>query len=232
MDMFPSVRFIPESNFAAQVNALIHESFDYVMFCVDDVLFYNRASILDGLHVLDSDPSVFGFFLKLSPGISFCHTANAEMRTPQKFLSTTSPEILKWEMNEKLVSHDWNYPFDFCGTIYRKPDVVKMLSCIENLVGKDGYSHPNKFEASGNRASVLNCFANSTFGICPSKPTLSVITINRVQDVYENPVYAETSKNVADLDELLWSSRELDEEYYQKRQYKSVHIGDFELKKI
>lgn len=55
---------------------------------------------------------------------------------------------------------------------------------------------------------------------------LSVVTINRVQDICENPIYTQFDLDV--LDEFFWSGREFDESKYREAalSYNSVHVGD------
>jgi hypothetical protein len=78
--LFPHVNFVAETNFSAQVKDLVTQADAYVMFCVDDVLFYNHTHVKEGMKVLKDDSTVFGYYLKLYPGLDFCHTANSAMR--------------------------------------------------------------------------------------------------------------------------------------------------------
>jgi hypothetical protein len=57
---------------------------------------------------------------------------------------------------------------------------------------------------------------------------MSVITINRVQDICKNRVYDEIS--LEELDQYFRQNKEMDLEYYQKTTFNAVHIGDFILK--
>ena len=70
---------------------------------------------------------------------------------------------------------------------------------------------------------------------CPNRAVSSVITINRVQDVYKNRIYAaETGAHgsvpadVVKLDALYRANPALcfDQSAYARKEYKSVHIGD------
>jgi hypothetical protein len=64
-------------------------------------------------------------------------------------------------------------------------------------------------------------------------PVTTVITINKVQDVYNTPVY-NTSTSEADclleLNNILFSNTDLDLEFYKRQMFNAVHIGDFMLK--
>ncbi len=61
--------------------------------------------------------------LKLSPGIYYSHTNNKIMRIPnfepivKQNVPLSNLKLLKYRRSETEL--DWNYPFDFCGSIYR-----------------------------------------------------------------------------------------------------------------
>jgi hypothetical protein len=57
-----------------------------------------------------------------------------------------------------------------------------------------------------------------------------VITVNRVQDICKNRIYDEI--DLSTLESYFWSDRQLDDTYYQKKEFHSVHIGEFVLKEI
>ena len=90
-------------------------------------------------------------------------------------------------------SHDWDYPFDLCGTVYRKAHVEQILRDVEATDGLDGLSHPNKLEAAGNRAIARLCstksLAQHTERGCLQRRAMVVVTINRVQSVFSNRVF-------------------------------------------
>ena len=48
---------------------------------------------------------------------------------------------------------DWNYPFDFCGSIYLLDRVVSIVESIED---QDKIKKPNQFEFIGNLAIKKN----------------------------------------------------------------------------
>mmetsp|Transcript_9283 Transcript_9283/g.12768 ORF Transcript_9283/g.12768 Transcript_9283/m.12768 type:complete len:198 (-) Transcript_9283:192-785(-) len=160
-----------------------------------------------------------------------------------------------------LGSEDWNYPWNLCGGIYRGTDVMTVL---ENLSGctlkgrnkgeanKHSFDHPNHLEVNGNKAVVeLGIDSKRPFSACPAKAVASVVTINRVQDVYKNRIYstktthktqeegvvrvvesAGSDSNVdpgstESLDSLLWKGFTFDLEAYKEIDPapKSVHIG-------
>ena len=63
---------------------------------------------------------------------------------------------------------------------------------------------------------------------------MTVVTVNKVQDVYATPVYEFTPEHEGDvlevMNQYMRDGRDLDVEgYYARQQFNSVHIGDFKL---
>ena len=73
--------------------------------------------------------SVYGAHLKLYPGINYSHTTNKIINQLPKLIPTD--ETLKYFLyNRSETELDWNYPFDFCGSIYLLDRVIEV---IENI---------------------------------------------------------------------------------------------------
>jgi hypothetical protein len=93
--------------------------------------------------------------------------------------------FLKFRRSETEL--DWNYPFDFCGSIYRLVSVEEVLTKIEPI---SQILKPNTFEFAGNKAIKFNMLAkNMPYSICLNWPVVTVITINKVHDVDKTPIY-------------------------------------------
>ena len=93
--------------------------------------------------------------------------------------------FLKFRRSESEL--DWNYPFDFCGSIYRLSSVRDVVSRIEP---QSKIAKPNTFEFEGNKAIKFNMLArNQPYSLCLNWPVMTVITVNKVQQVYNTPVY-------------------------------------------
>jgi hypothetical protein len=83
-DEFTQVRFVRETNFEQQLMELICDSpAEFVLFCVDDVLFYRGFDLSIAALFLRENDDHFAFHLKLHPSISFCHPANAPAKAPR-----------------------------------------------------------------------------------------------------------------------------------------------------
>ncbi len=95
----------------------------FFSFMVDDMIFFRELKMLDCLCALQETTKAYALHLKLSPGIYYSHTCNKIMRLPnfEPVLKPNQPisslKFLKYRRSETEL--DWNYPFDFCGSIYR-----------------------------------------------------------------------------------------------------------------
>lgn len=85
-------------------------------------------------------------------------------------------QFLKFRRSETEM--DWNYPFDFCGSIYRLNSVEEVLHKIMPI---SQILKPNTFEFAGNKAIKYNMLAkNMPYSICLNWPVMTVITVNKV----------------------------------------------------
>ncbi len=101
---------------------------------VDDMIFFRNIKLVDCLVALNESTKAYALHLKLSPGIYFSHTQNKIMRLPN-FEPVLKPnqqistlKFLKYRRSETEL--DWNYPFDFCGSIYRSTQLDIVIKKI------------------------------------------------------------------------------------------------------
>ena len=115
-----------------------------------------------------------------------------QTRASRNRLRTAGSELAWFKGSEG--SHDWDYPFDLCGTLYRKKTVERVLSEIEKTDGPAGLSHPNKLETLGNKALARLSEAGAPLlqlaRGCLQRRAMVVVTINRVQSVFCNRVFS------------------------------------------
>lgn len=74
----------------------------------------------------------------------------------QSLESQLKPTFLKFRRSESEL--DWNYPFDFCGSIYRLASVNLVMDKINP---KNKVAKPNTFEFEGNKAIKFNMLARN-----------------------------------------------------------------------
>jgi hypothetical protein len=149
---------------------------------VDDMIFFRDLKLIDCLVSLHESNKAYALHLKLTPGIYFSHTANKIMRLPnfEPVLKPNQPlstiKFLKYRRSETEL--DWNYPFDFCGSIYRADTIDKVIKKIQPI---EKILKPNTFEVAGNQAIKMNMLAKDyPYCLCLNAPVTTVITINRV----------------------------------------------------
>jgi hypothetical protein len=235
---FNHFHWIEETNFTQHLSEIVKDSAPYILWGVDDVLYYNPTDIRPFVDLMRQDPEILCSTLRLSPNVTYCHPSNAHSKLPN-FTSVTTfecsatdvkdfrQEILKFDRSQ--ATEDWNYPFELCATMMHKNMVSDILLAITNVNGLDGLSHPNKLEVSGSRLFTKQLLehARLTSCLCVKHPVLSVITVNRVQDVCENRIYTEISLDA--LEKHFDDKRKMDLAYYRSKLFDAVHIGDFVL---
>eukprot|EP01127_Copromyxa_protea_P018000 TRINITY_DN5574_c0_g1_i1.p1 TRINITY_DN5574_c0_g1~~TRINITY_DN5574_c0_g1_i1.p1 ORF type:complete len:491 (+),score=67.85 TRINITY_DN5574_c0_g1_i1:589-2061(+) len=237
-EMYPSVNWVEETNFTSQLKELVSKSSDFILWGVDDVLYFRDVDLRESLSILHENNDIISSTLRLTPQMNYCHTVDKNTTVPlgvpitaRNIHGEIENPVLKFNRTEG--THDWDYPFELCATIYRKTDVISYFEWIEHNYGVEGLSHPNKLEVCGSRLFKKNDHpdADKVHCTCLSQPVLAVITVNRVQDVCGAPIYDELT--VEELDVLLWEGSEYDEEFYvnNAKEMKSCHIGDFKTVK-
>ena len=73
-----------------------------------------------------------------------------------------------------------------------------MLDVIEKIQPSNKILKPNTFEFEGNKAIKFNMLAKShPYSLCLNTPVTTVITVNKVQDIYKTPVYKFKSSSMS-----------------------------------
>ena len=122
----------------------------------------------------------------------------------------SSLKFLKYRRSETEL--DWNYPFDFCGSIYRTELVDKVVAKILPI---DKILKPNTFEFAGNQAIKMNMLAKDyPYCLCLNAAAVTVITINKVQTIYNTPVY-ESAQDLSSLNQYIDSNTKINLNHYR-----------------
>lgn len=197
------------------------------------MLFFNEVDLKEVLDILDEKrDKLYGAHLKLHPGINYSHTTDRIISMVPKFTDLT--QQLKYFSYVRSDSElDWNYPFDFCGSIYLLDRVKEVVSAIEE---KMKIRKPNQFEYVGNLAIKKKALASAyPQCLCLNGPVMTVITVNKVQDVYDTPVYDFKGDGEEEclevMNQCMRDGKDLDLAYYRSKGFNSVHIGDFKILK-
>lgn len=179
------------------------------------------------MQVLDQgDPSIFSVQLKLHAGITYSHAASTACFPPDlQVISSELPMFLKFSLSSGTV--DWRYPFDLCSGVYRLADLQHLLRGCERI------SNPNTLELLGNQS-----FWNSSLCVkykccaCVDRPISLVVTVNRVQDTFQVPIYAPQAMHSLDQLNNLMTLPDIpgmDLERYRSHLFNSVHVGQLWL---
>lgn len=231
VEQYQDVNFLKEEEglFSSQLRDLVRTPAKFTVFAVDDIIFYKRFSMSLVEQAFSSISDLFVFHLKLDPNVCFCHPANAPAVQPRLLSPANNPlesTFLSFARGEG--TEDWNYPWDLCFSTYRTTAVECVLDGIEKEFGGKGLSHPNRLEAYGNKL-LKRAKSNEWYGMqcaCPSVPVMSVLTVNRVQDIFANVTYG--GQSALDMEMVFQKdpSLQLDFDRYCKTRFNSVHIGE------
>ncbi|KAJ1454103.1 hypothetical protein M885DRAFT_522247 [Pelagophyceae sp. CCMP2097] len=230
----PLVRFRREGA-SGSLGALLRDelsSCDFVMLAVDDALAFEAVDLGLCCACLNDHEDVLAVQTKLSPQISWSHSATRPSAPPRLSLRAGTPaDLLFWPREE--ARGEWDYCWDLCCALYRGCDALAIVEACGAAA-----DHPNSLEASGAAlfaASKARGGAGDTAVealarrrpccACFSAPRLCVLAVNRVQSVHAAPTYA---CDFGDLDGHLGAST-FDESFYASRRFDSVHIGDVVL---
>lgn len=121
---FPAVHFIKE-----QSGKLLNQTIDiiknseYIMFVVDDTVFYRYFHIKILVKKLAQYPLVLGVSLRLGLNTSFCYMANRKQRVPEYKFVNDDILIYDWSKEEC----DFGYPLEVSSSIYRSEDILSIL---------------------------------------------------------------------------------------------------------
>ncbi len=228
---FPLVRFTYEHQgfscwdfFKREVRFAPNESLIALM--VDDTVMIDEPVIQTNF-LLDNPDFVQS--LRLSPDISWCQPANApsQMRNAIKLDFTY---LLPYATATGQMG-DFAYPFDLSASVYSKEFLERFILGLEihsDFRPSHALKIPNDIEAvfytrlHGMRQNVGIIFEESA--------TAKVLTINRVQDQYTNPIDAGKEVSTADTLQFLKDGKRLDFSAYLADKYKrQIHISDIIL---
>ena len=158
--------FVEERDFRSDVVCFVTESTSAIMFMVDDDIALSRFST-DSSEFREflRNPELSCLSLRLHPGIRYCYTKGIKTPPPE-FMSG-----LRWRW--RGCPGDWGYPMSLDGHIFRRDDLLPLLSV--------DFRSPNHLE------SVLaEKPLPKELMICVRSPCVVNVPANRVQDDFPN----------------------------------------------
>ena len=191
---------------------------EYVLLCVDDLLFFSVFSLPAIISLLQTSPLLLGFHLALHLLLTEHQPSGSRITlpsfTPSASLSPASAAVfpsLVFPHLSSSGSHDFRCPFSLTGSLYRGCDVLQLLrGLLSSSAASFPCHHPNLLESSGN--ALITTFSslpaavraflpqpplsdpaalalNRPLAACTaSQPICAAVTVNRVQAVYSNPI--------------------------------------------
>ena len=227
---FSTVQFIEEKDFGEDLKRIVFTTeCEYVMFGVDDSLFYDSFDLKHALMFLsDSNLNAFAFHFRLHPSICYSHTAGQSLYPLPPFKIYPSEingqvAILMYEREKGNL--DWNYPWELCSSVYRTEVVQSMINRIGSKYEDKGLSHPNLLEFNGSRIVHHKEFQHLARCAVPNTRISTVLTINRVQDVFKNDIYANAEGDLSILNTRLDIGSNIDAPWYRTPRIPSAHYG-------
>lgn len=207
-ERFGQVNWRIEKKFEDDLKAAVADAGAYIMFGCDDVVFTSTFHLQRAAAYLEQMPEVFGFSIRLGKNI-----------VPYPDKAVCRDGIMKWNWEESHEQH-YNYPWELDCTVYRKEDVVRLIDEEEKPV-----KNPNYFEAIVN-ANNINAKITRKFLACNEKRGCAVvITVNRVQESYQNEFDDSLMTDIYSLDKLYNDEdNTLDIEKISQMNNKAVHV--------
>ena len=221
------VEWIPQTDFFSQVQTIITNAVDFshVYFQVDDALFFSEWDALAAACLLEKHGNLLAVHSKLWPQAHTCRSALTDRpmqipplsRLESSSSSSTTPYFLSFTRDRG--SLDFNYPIDLAGGLYRRLDLLPLLS----LVQPQAPANPNLLELYLSQAASSTLCHLCPLSACLDHRVLSILAIHRVQTVFASRVI----NPVDNIDSLLETN------YLNllppREQADSVHSGDFSL---
>lgn len=205
---FPRVNWCVENRFEEDLRRLVDDADQYIMFGCDDVVFTAEFSLQKAADYLDTAEDVFGFSMRLGKNIA-----------PYPTDVVCRDGIMKWNWAKAQEQH-YNYPWELDCTVYRREDVRRLL-CGEN----QAIRNPNYFEAIID-VNNRNDRIDRKYLACNEKRGCAVvITVNRVQESYQNGYDDSMMTDIYSLDKLYNDEgNSLDIEKISQMKNKTVHV--------
>lgn len=205
LQKYPSVNWLRETQFHADLSQLVEKAQDYVLLGCDDVFFTDHFDPSIPIEMLANDSDLFGFSLRLGLNLNWLPDLQID------------GDIAQWEWRAAPTGN-WNYPWDVSASIYRREFIAGYLQATPTAI------NPNRFEGfladscrDGARTmgSKLACFKRSK---------CLTLTVNRVQDEFPNEFDNTAATDVASLYRAHISGQQLDWPSFYQAENRLIHV--------
>jgi hypothetical protein len=118
---FEGVNFVCETNFAKQLQELVEQAESFILWGVDDVLYYAPVDFKESMQSIKEQEEILCAHFRLSPNVNYCHPSDAYAKLPPFHpVRQDAPGATMLKYNRFETDQDWNYPFELCATLMRK----------------------------------------------------------------------------------------------------------------
>jgi len=187
IERHPNAAFNYEHSFAAQLTETLHKSQrDYVMFLCDDDL-VTKPFVPDPTPwFLLSTKQILTVSLRLGLNTTDCYPLNRPQQNPNFTFAVRDARVWNW----KSADGDWGYPGSLDGHVFRKGDLLSMLSNTD-------YTGPNRLEellmhrCERQEMNMMACYSESVITGCPLN--LVNTTHSRNRNAGQDPLVANTT---------------------------------------
>jgi len=171
--MFPAFIFIEETDFKEHIADFLSAGSSLSAFLTDDIIFKDMVDVKQISEIINNNPDVLTFSLRLGLHIKDCYALNSPQPVPVG--NVYPPNLFVWEW--KLSKMDWEYPLSVDGHIFRREQACEWFTNLE-------YTHPNSFEEVMQVRRDLPGIPPLAVSFVTSR--LVNLPINRVQDTHTN----------------------------------------------
>ena len=249
---FPNVRFICQNDFYQNVIELIGDNtnplvsflqkikfsyvntFQYVLFLVDDNIFIKDFYLGDVVNALDKEKDALGFSLQIGTNLNYCYPLDINIRFPS--YTAINDEVIKYcwpDAGEGL-----NYPLEISSSIYRWKEIYRLIAGLT-------FTNPNTLE-SEMASKAVNFLSSHPFLLCHKQSVTFCNPINKVQSEYNNKSGDRPEYSSVSLAQLFDEGFRIDIDVYDdfvpnachqlvdialvKRPPKGQHVGESEAR--
>lgn len=208
-ERFPQVVWKKEENFEKDLKDAVAAAGAHIMFGCDDVVFTHAFNLQKAADYLDSHSDVLGFSMRLGQNI-----------TPYPYGAVCHGDVMEWNWETAGEQH-YNYPWELDCTMYRKEDVTRLIDEEEKVI-----KNPNYFEAIVNSDNKSKKLPRKHLACNKEHGCAIVITVNRVQDSYQNGFDDSMMTDIYSLDKLYNDEdNSLDIDRISRMENHVVHVG-------
>jgi GR25 family glycosyltransferase involved in LPS biosynthesis len=176
--VYKDVQFHSETNFKQDYVNLISKT-SFVMFLVDDAVFFRPFKVSDGCVELATYPDTLSFSYRLGKNTTYSYINNFQFQPPVEY--NTDAEIVRVDWRKEVPYIDFGYPFEISGSMYRSRDVLRMME-----LSSCGWDNPNYFELTGTTVVRGNRDVFGTHIATYPHSVTTCIPLNRVQGLHLN----------------------------------------------